>query len=123
MDAPVAAPSASTAQLTQRRRQRWLAALAGALSLIALLAALWWWLYARRYQSPDDAYVAGALVSVMAQVSGTVVAIAADETDLVRAGQELVRLDATDARIALADSEQQLAPTVPRTHTGVQHRA
>src|SRR5438128_1420962 len=122
MDAPVAMPSASTAQLMQRRRRSWLAALAGALGVMAVLAALWWWLYASRYQSTDDAYVAGDLVSVMPQVSGTVVAIAADETDLVYAGQELVRLDATDARIALADAEQQLARTVRQTRTVFENR-
>jgi membrane fusion protein, multidrug efflux system len=46
-----------------------------------------------------------------------VVSIGADETDLVRAGQELVRLDATDARIALRDAEEQLARTVRQTRT------
>src|SRR5262249_27787259 len=51
------------------------------------------------------------------QVSGTVVSIGADETDRIEAGQELVRLDATDARIALQDAEQQLARTVRQTHT------
>jgi len=122
MDAPVAMPSASTAQLMQRRRRTWLAALAGALGVMAVLAALSWWLYASRYQSTDDAYVAGDLVSVMPQVSGTVVAIAADETDLVYAGQELVRLDATDARIALAGAEQQLARTVRQTRTVFDNR-
>src|SRR5207253_2145059 len=122
MDAPVATPSASMAQLMQRRRRSWLAAFAGALGVVAVLGALWWWLYASRYQSTDDAYVAGDLVSVMPQVSGTVVAIAADETDLVYAGQELVRLDATDARIALADAEQQLARTVRQTRTVFDNR-
>src|SRR5437660_2519853 len=122
MDAPVATPSASTAQLMQRRRRSWLAAFAAALGVMAVLAALWWWLYASRYQSTDDAYVAGDLVSVMPQVSGTVVAIAADETDLVYAGQELVRLDATDARIALEDAEQQLARTVRQTRTVFDNR-
>jgi membrane fusion protein (multidrug efflux system) len=53
----------------------------------------------------------------MSQVNGTVVSIGADETDLVAAGQELVRLDATDARIALQDAEQQLARTVRQTRT------
>src|SRR5437660_9725017 len=117
MDAPVATPSASTAQLMQRRRRSWLAAFAGALGVMAVLAALWWWLYASRYQSTDDACVAGDLVSVMSQVNGTVVAIDADETDLVQAGQELLRLDATDAGIALQDAEQQLARTVRQTRT------
>jgi membrane fusion protein (multidrug efflux system) len=46
-----------------------------------------------------------------------VVSIAADETDRVQAGQELVRLDATDARIALQEAEQQLARTVRQTRT------
>src|SRR5207244_11492112 len=117
MDAPVAMPSTSTAQHMQRRRRTWLAALAGALGVIAVLAALSWWLYASRYQDTDDAYVAGDLVTVMPQVSGTVVAIDADETDLVHTGQELVRLDATDARIALEDAEKQLARTVRQTST------
>ena len=105
----------------QRRRQTSLVALAGALALVAVLAALWW-LYASRYQSTDDAYVAGDLVSVMSQVSGTVIAIGADETDLVQAGQELVRLDATDAGIALEDAEQQLARTVRQTRTVFDNR-
>jgi membrane fusion protein (multidrug efflux system) len=117
MDATVATPSASAAQLLQRRRRTWLAMVAGALLVVAALGTIWWWVYAGRYQSTDDAYVAGDLVSVMAQVSGTVVAIGADETDLVLAGQELVRLDATDARIALDDAEQQLARAVRQTRT------
>jgi membrane fusion protein, multidrug efflux system len=81
------------------------------------LIGLWWLRYARFYQSTDDSYVAGNLVNVMPQVSGTVVSIAAEETDLVHAGQELVRLDATDARVALQDAEQQLARTVRQTRT------
>jgi membrane fusion protein (multidrug efflux system) len=101
----------------QQRRRTWLALLALALVLAAALIAGWWLLYARFYQSTDDAYVAGDLVNVMSQVNGTVVAIGADETDPVQAGQELVRLDDTDARIALQDAEQQLARTVRQTRT------
>src|SRR5207237_1135397 len=100
------------ARLMRQRRRTWLAALTVAVLVVALLASAWWWLYASRYQDTDDAYVAGDLVTVMPQVSGTVVAIDADETDLVHTGQELVRLDATDARIALEDAAQQLAGTV-----------
>ena len=83
----------------------------------ALWLLAWWLVYARYYESTDDAYVSGDLVNVMSQVSGTVVSIGADETDRVDAGQELVRLDATDYRIALDDAEQQLARTVRQTHT------
>ena len=117
MDVSVATAPAPSAQRLRDRRRRWLLGLLAALAVVALAVAAWWLLYARYYQSTDDAYVAGDLVNVMSQVTGTVVSIGADETDRVEAGQELVRLDATDARIALQDAEQQLARTVRQTRT------
>lgn len=109
------APAPVASRLRQRRT--WLMTLAVALGVIALATLAWWWLYASRYQSTDDAYVAGDLVGVMSQVSGTVVSIGADDTDRVQAGQELVRLDATDYRIALQEAEQHLARAVRQVHT------
>jgi len=117
MDDTVAASSQAVASRLQQRRRTWLTILGAAVGVIGLVALAWWWLYASRYQSTDDAYVAGDLVGVMSQVSGTVVSIGADETDRVQAGQELVRLDATDYRIALQDAEQQLARAVRQVHT------
>jgi membrane fusion protein (multidrug efflux system) len=101
----------------QTRRGRWLAIAVVAFALIGLLAFGYWYLYARNYQDTDDAYVAGDLVNVTSQVNGTVVSIGADETDLVEAGQELVRLDNTDAEVALRDSEARLARAVRQTRT------
>jgi membrane fusion protein, multidrug efflux system len=116
MDAAVQTAPTPLAQRRQRRRV-WLGALALGLLLIAFVVLAWWLLYARYYESTDDAYVTGDLVNVTSQVSGTVVAISADEDDRVQAGQELIRLDDTDARIALQDAEQQLARTVRQTRT------
>jgi membrane fusion protein (multidrug efflux system) len=115
MDA--AADTAPEVQTQRGQRRKWLVILTVSLIVLALLAALWWLLFARGYESTDDAYVAGDVANVMPQVSGTVVSIDADETDLVQAGQELIRLDAADARIALQDAEQQLARTVRQTRT------
>jgi membrane fusion protein (multidrug efflux system) len=117
VDVSVKTAPAPAAGLLPDGRRRWLVALGAVIALIALVWLGWWLLYARLYESTDDAYVAGDMVNVMSQVSGTVVSIGADETDLVEAGQELVRLDATDARIALQDAEQQLARTVRQTRT------
>ncbi len=116
MDATVETAPATTQTLRQRR-QRWLIILTVALVVVALAVGAWWVLYASNYQNTDDAYVAGDLVNIMPQVSGTVVSIGADETDLVKTGQELIKLDPTDARIALQDAEQQLARTVRQTRT------
>ena len=115
MDASVGTPPALLTRLRQRRV--WLTIVGITVAVVALGAFAWWWLYASRYQSTDDAYVAGDLVGVMSQVQGTVVSIGADETDRVQAGQELVRLDATDYRIALQEAEQELARAVRQVHT------
>ena len=101
----------------QSRRGRWLLISAIVLVLIGVLWWAYWYFHARFYQDTDDAYVAGDLVNVVSQVSGTVVSIGADETDLVQAGQELVRLDHSDAEIALRDAEARLARAVRQTRT------
>jgi len=117
VDVSVQTAPTPAARLLRDRRRRWVVLLGAALLVIALIVLAWWLLVARFYESTDDAYVAGDRVNVMSQVNGTVVSIGADETDRVVAGQELVRLDATDARIALQDAEEQLARTVRQTRT------
>jgi len=79
--------------------------------------ALWWHLAGRWHESTDNAYVAGHVVQVTPQVAGTVVAIGADDTDRVTAGQLLVRLDPSDARVALGQAEAQLAQAVREVRT------
>ena len=113
MDATVTAP----AQVMQRRRTRWLLIAVTAFVIVGVGSTVYWWLFARNYEETDDAYVAGDLVNVSSQVSGTVVSIDADETDLVQKGQELVKLDDTDAQIALQAAEDQLAKAVRQVHT------
>ncbi len=60
----------------------------------------------------DNAYVGGNLVNVSSQVAGSVVEIRGDETQLVQAGSELVRLDPADAEVALAQAEARLGEAV-----------
>lgn len=62
--------------------------------------------------STEDAYVQGNVVQITPLISGTVISICVDETDFVRAGQPLVRLDPTDGRVALLQAQAQLAQTV-----------
>ena len=87
--------------------------------LLLLLAGygLWWLFFLRDYENTDDAYVAGNVVQVTPQVAGTVVAIDADDTELVQAGSALVELDRSDAKVALDQAEAQLAQTVREVRT------
>ena len=100
---------------TRRRRRRRLG-LMGALALLFIACGLaygaYWYQVSRFWVSTDDAYVHGNQVALMSQVSGTVTAVDADDTDRVRQGQELVSLDHSDARVALDQAEAKLAQTV-----------
>ncbi|MFM0171255.1 HlyD family secretion protein [Paraburkholderia sediminicola] len=66
----------------------------------------------RYYQSTDDAYVSGNLVQLTPQVSGTVVAVNADDTQIVKQGAPIVTLDNADAKVALSNAEATLGQTV-----------
>ena len=88
----------------------------GVVIAVFLLAAAgygaWWAVSGRYYESTDDAYVGGNIVQITPQVAGTVIAVRADDTDFVKAGQPLVELDRADAKVALEQAEAQLARTV-----------
>jgi membrane fusion protein (multidrug efflux system) len=60
----------------------------------------------------DNAYVGGNLVNVSSQVTGSVIEIRADETQQVQAGAEIVKLDPSDAEVALAQAEARLGSAV-----------
>jgi membrane fusion protein (multidrug efflux system) len=81
-------------------------------ALAGAVAAAWWLVSGRYHETTDDAYVGGNLVQITPQIAGTVVAIDADDTAFVRAGQTLVELDKSDSRVALEQAEAQLAKTV-----------
>ncbi|MGX5652974.1 HlyD family secretion protein [Hydrogenophaga borbori] len=94
------------------RRKKALLAIATVVVLGGLAAGAYEWLIASHYESTDNAYVQGDVVQITPQIGGTVQAILADETDFVKAGQPLVKLDPADATLALEQAEAQLAQTV-----------
>jgi membrane fusion protein (multidrug efflux system) len=101
-----------TAPARNSRRWLWLSIVGGAFLVIGAAYTLYWANVLRYRQSTDDAYVNGNVVQITPQISGTVVSIGADDTQFVKAGQALVRLDQADAKVALDQSEAQLAKTV-----------
>ena len=115
--APPAARPAAAAPPKRSRRKVALVSVTLAVLLAGAAYGAYYWLVLNHYESTDNAYVQGNVVQVTPQVSGTVVAINADDTDFVKAGQSLVRLDPADARVALDQAEAQLAQTVREVRT------
>jgi len=73
---------------------------------------LYWWMEGRFLVGTEDAYVAGNRIQITAQVAGTIIAVHAEDTDRVQAGDTLVVLDDTDARVALDQAKAALAERV-----------
>ena len=94
------------------KRFRVLLLLALLFATIGTAVGSYWYLYGRWHVTTDNAYVGGNVVQVTPQVSGTVVSVLADDTDLVEEGQALVRLDAADAQVQLQLAEANLADAV-----------
>jgi membrane fusion protein (multidrug efflux system) len=103
-------PAAAAPTPARRRRILLLIALIF-IGLGALWAAYWILVLSKREQT-DDAYVNGNKVVISPQISGTVIAVLADDTQLVTAGQVLVRLDPIDAETALNRAASALAQAV-----------
>lgn len=106
-----------TSPTTHPARKRLLLIATGAFIVLALGYGAWWALFGSHFESTDDAYVHGNLVQITPQVPGTVVAIEADDTEMVKAGQPLVRLDPADTNVALQQAEARLAQTVRQVRT------
>jgi len=97
---------------TNNKRRTILTLIALAFLAIGVLWGLYWYFVLSLREDTDDAYVNGNKVVISAQVQGTVVAVLADDTQMVKAGQVLVRLDPIDAQTMLSRAESTLAKEV-----------
>ena len=117
MNHPEPKPAHPTASPSTHPRRQGLMAIAAVVVLAGAGWAAYEWTVARHYESTDNAYVQGNLIQITPQINGTVTALLADDTDFVKAGQPLVKLDPTDARVALDQAEANLAQTVRQVRT------
>jgi membrane fusion protein (multidrug efflux system) len=104
--------SAPTATPADGKRRTRLIILAAVVIVIGVGYGLYWWLHARFYESTDDAYVSSDVVQITSEVAGAVRAVYVDDTQHVERGQVLVEIDKSDAEVAMAQAEAELARTV-----------
>jgi membrane fusion protein (multidrug efflux system) len=86
-----------------------------AIGIVLIAGGVAWWLYARTYESTDDAQIDGHLNSIASRVAGSVKTVYAENGQPVKAGQSLVDLDPSDYEVQVAQAraayEQALAQT------------
>ncbi|MGC0774191.1 MAG: HlyD family secretion protein [Candidatus Acidiferrum sp.] len=107
-------------------KMQWLAILGGVV-LIAALAGLFFYYHNR--ESTDDAQIDGHITPIAAKIYGRVAEVLVKDNEVVKAGQELVKIDPRDyqaavdeakASLELAESEARSAGVdVPRTAENV----
>ena len=104
--------AASAQPQNNGKRKRMMTLLVAVIVIAAIAYGLYYFLVARFHEETDDAYVNGNVVQITPQVTGTVIAVKADDTQTVKAGDPLVVLDPADSQVALQQAEANLAQTV-----------
>ena len=82
------------------------------LLLIAIGSAAYWYLFIKGFEETEDAYVSGNQVMVSAQVAGNISKINVDNMDPVQAGDVLLELDDTNAKLSFEQAKSNLANAV-----------
>jgi membrane fusion protein (multidrug efflux system) len=106
--ATLARPAAHAIATSRANRRRLLTWLAIAVVVAAALFGVWWLMTSGKSVTTDNAYVGADVGQVTPLVAGPVARVLVRETEVVRAGQPLVILDDSDARIMVAQAQAAL---------------
>ena len=102
----------NTLDTPNRQRRFWFIILGGVIAAAALIYGIYWLTYARYFESTDDAYVGGNVVTITSKENATVLALHADNTQTVKQGQLLVEFDPAVATVNLQAAQANLARVV-----------
>ena len=112
-----AAPQAEPAAPSSSPRKKWLFRLTGLVVVLGAAYGIYDWMVNSHFEETDNAYVQGNIVQIAPQTAGTVQSIMADDTDYVKEGQIMVRLDPADAKVAFEQAKANLAQAVRQVRT------
>ncbi len=109
-------PTTRAALMRASARQRLLGALAAAVVAAGGIWGLYYVFVGSHHITTDDAYVGADVAQITPLISGQVIAVPVVETQQVKAGQVVLRLDPADAQIAVDQAQAELAQTIRRVH-------
>jgi membrane fusion protein (multidrug efflux system) len=77
------------------------------IAILLVLSFVYWLIFLNHYQSTDNAYVAAPQIQITSQVEGTLASVEVAETQAVKSGDLLFKIDSTEAKIAsqMADAD------------------
>jgi membrane fusion protein (multidrug efflux system) len=101
-----------TIDTPNRQRRFWFIILGAVILIAALIYGVYWLTYARYFESTDDAYVGGNVVTITSKENATVLALHADNTQTVKQGQLLMEFDPAVATVNLQAAQANLARVV-----------
>ena len=90
------------------KRRRKIIAIGGSALLLAIVGGLAYWLYARQYESTDDAFIDGDIVQISPKVAAYVSHIYVKNNQFVHKGDLLLDLDPKDLEVKLEQAKAQL---------------
>ena len=111
-DRPLDTPMAFDRKTIRRRRNLLLSLVALVLFVGALAYASNWWVSGKFSVVTDNAFVTGNLIPVYSDATGIVAQVYYEETENVKKGDALFRLDAQRATAALGQAQGELARAV-----------
>ncbi|MGE8397434.1 MAG: HlyD family efflux transporter periplasmic adaptor subunit [Comamonas sp.] len=109
-----ATPVSADSGARQQRRNKMLLGLAGIVVVAGIAGTAYFQLHASNFVSTDNAYAAVEVAQVTPSIGGTVQEVLVSDTQAVKKGDVLVVIDPTDAKLALAQAEAELARAVRR---------
>jgi len=101
-----------TTDTPNRQRRFWFIILGALILAGAVIYGVYWLIYARYFESTDDAYVGGNVVTITSKENATVLALHADNTQTVKQGQLLIEMDPAIATVNLQAAQANLARVV-----------
>jgi membrane fusion protein (multidrug efflux system) len=90
------------------KRRKKILLIGGLVLIVGVIAGLAYWLYARQFESTDDAFIDGDIVQISPKVAAYVSKVYVRSNQFVHKGDLLVELDQSDLQVRLEQAKAQL---------------